>query len=476
VTALWTAARAAAATGGRAQGNWAATGLSIDSRTIAPGEMFVALKDARDGHDFVADALAKGAACALVSRVPDGVPADAPLLVVDDVQAGLEALARAARVRTSARVIGVTGSVGKTSTKEMLRAALAPFGKVHAAERSFNNHWGVPLTLARCPVDADFAVIEIGMNHPGEIVPLAALARPDVAMVTIVAPAHLEAFADGLEGIAREKAAIFTGLGPDGIAVLNGDLPTTPILIDGAGARPVLRFGAGTHDLEARLYDLTVTADETRFNARIAGGVALPVRLSTPGGHFAMNALGALVVAEALGLDLAVAADGLAAWQPPGGRGTRERVVLDAVTGAGFDLIDDAYNANPTSLGAALAVLAAATPAPGGRRVAILGDMLELGPTEGALHAGIADHPAMADLDVVHCAGPRMALLWGALPQARRGQRADTAAALAADLPALVRAGDVVLVKGSLGARLGPLVTALRNMGAAAPEQHGTPN
>lgn len=475
MTVLWTAADAGAATGGQVCSDWAVTGLSIDSRSIAPGEMFVALKDARDGHDFVADALARGAAAAMVSRVPDGVAADAPLLVVDDVQAGLEALARAARVRTRARVIAITGSVGKTSTKDMARAALAPFGQVHAAERSFNNHWGVPLTLARCPADADFAVIEIGMNHPGEIAPLAALARPDLAMVTIVAAAHLEAFADGLDGIAREKGAIFSGLVPGGIALLNADLPTAPILSAAAAhAGRVIRFGAGP-DVDARLADLSVAGDETCFTAWI-DGAAVAARLATPGRHFAMNALAVLAAAHALGLDPARAAAGLAAWTPPGGRGTRERVVLDPATGGGFDLIDDAYNANPTSMAAALEVLATARPAPGGRRVAILGDMLELGETEAALHAGLADHPAMAALDVVHCAGPRMAHLWKALPQARRGLRADTATALGADLAALVHPGDVVLVKGSLGARLGPLVAALRNMGATAPKQDGTPD
>jgi len=203
-------------------------------------------------------------------------------------------------------------------------------------------------------------------------------------------------------------------------------------------------------------------------------GAAVAARLATPGRHFAMNALAVLAAAHALGLDPARAAAGLAAWTPPGGRGTRERVVLDPATGGGFDLIDDAYNANPTSMAAALEVLATARPAPGRRRVAILGDMLELGETEAALHAGLADHPAMAALDVVHCAGPRMAHLWKALPQARRGRQADTASALGADLPALVHPGDVVLVKGSLGARLGPLVAALRNMGAKAPKQDGT--
>ncbi|MDA0187032.1 MAG: UDP-N-acetylmuramoyl-tripeptide--D-alanyl-D-alanine ligase, partial [Proteobacteria bacterium] len=212
MSVLWTSAEAAATTGGQVAGDWAVTGLSIDSRSIAPGEMFVALSAARDGHDFVADALARGAAAALVARVPEGVD-PAKLLIVGDVMDGLRALGAAARARTRAKVIAVTGSVGKTTVKEMLRAALAQQGRIHAAEASFNNHWGVPITLARMPADTDFAVIEIGMNHPGEIAPLSHLARPDIAIVTTVAPAHLEAFGV-IEGIAHEKAAIYEGLVP----------------------------------------------------------------------------------------------------------------------------------------------------------------------------------------------------------------------------------------------------------------------
>ena len=463
MSALWTAAEAAAATGGAVRGDWAATGLSIDTRSLEPGDLFIALTDRRDGHDFVADALAKGAAAALVSRIPDGVSIDAPLLLVPDVQGALEDLGRAARARLKGRVIAVTGSVGKTSTKEMLRAALAPICRVHAAEKSFNNHWGVPLTLARCPADADVAVIEIGMNHPGEIAPLAAIARPDVAMVTIVAPAHLEAFADGLDGIAREKAAIFSGLATGGTAVLNADLPTTPILRAGAaGAARVIGFGL-SEAAEARVTGLQVGSDDTSFTFRFDGR-AIPVRLATPGGHFAANAAGALAAVAAIGGDLQAAAEGLGAWLPPGGRGRRETV--EAPDGA-FALIDDAYNANPASLGAALAVLAAAEPA-GGQRVAILGDMLELGPDEAALHAAVALHPAMAAVDRVHCAGPRMRHLHAALPPARRGIWAETAAELAADPAALARPGDVVLVKGSFGSRVAMVVDALRRLGHGA--------
>jgi UDP-N-acetylmuramoyl-tripeptide--D-alanyl-D-alanine ligase len=476
---LWTSGDAARATGGRVTRDWAATGVSIDTRTLQPGELFVALKDARDGHDFVAQALEKGAAAALVSRVPEGVAPDAPLLVVPDVLKALEALGAFGRARTKARVVGITGSVGKTSTKEMLRAILAGQGRTHAAEASYNNHWGVPLTLARMPADADFAVIEIGMNHPGEIAPLARLAKLDVAMVTTVAPAHLEAF-DSVEGIAHEKASIFEGLVPGGIAVFNADIEWTPLLRAKAvavAARPVgfgVAKGADWQLAEARLCDDTTVVRATR------DGVPVLFKVNSPGRHFVLNALGALAVAEALGADAALAAHDLGRWAPPAGRGMRERIVLDSVEETFFDLIDDAFNANPASMAAALDVLIAATPTDGigrvggGRRIAILGDMLELGPTEGALHAAIAAHPGLAAVQVVHCVGPRMQALHAALPRRQRGEWVATAPELAGRVRTLVDAGDILLVKGSKGSKVSLVVDALRKMGQATSPNEGT--
>ncbi|MDF2140207.1 UDP-N-acetylmuramoyl-tripeptide--D-alanyl-D-alanine ligase [Paenirhodobacter sp. CAU 1674] len=475
---LWTSADAAAATRGRATRPFAVTGISIDTRSIRPGDLFVALKDVRDGHDFVADALKKGASAALVSRIPEGCSEADPLLIVPDVLAALEDLGRAGRARTRARVIAVTGSVGKTSTKEMLRAVLSAQGKVHAAEASFNNHWGVPITLARMPADADFAVVEIGMNHPGEIAPLARMARPHAAMITTVAPAHLEAFAD-LAGIAREKGAIFEGLEPGGVAVIPTGLSVTPILrAAAAGAARVLTFGPEPGS-DYRLTAARIAGDATIVQAE-HGGQPLLFKVMTPGKHFANNALGVLALAEAVGADPAVVACDMGLWEPPAGRGARERIYLDIVDeGQSFDLFDDAFNANPASMDAALDVLAAASPRDGvgrvkhGRRVAILGDMLELGPDEIALHAAIADHPAMAAVDTVHLAGPRMHALWEVLPRAKRGEWFDTARALAERAPHLVDAGDVVLVKGSKGSKVSLVVDALKKLGQpGAAEAH----
>ena len=470
MTALWTSADLVAATGGRAPGDWSVTGVSIDSRTVAPGDLFVALTDARDGHDFVADALAKGAAAALVSRLPDGVD-PAHLLIVDDVLAALTRIAAAARARMTGKVIAVTGSVGKTTVKEMLRTVLSPQGRTHAAEASYNNHWGVPLTLARMPADTEFAVIEIGMNAPGEIAPLSRLAAPDLAMVTTVAAAHLEAFG-ALEGIAHEKASIFDGLKPGGLALAHADIDTAPILFDKAramGAR-LIRFGEAD-GVEAQLTDLRLAQDATVVKARIGGSDRL-FKIGAPGRHLAVNALIAMTVVDALGLDLAQAGMALAGWEPVGGRGTRHRIAIDPGSAAAIDLIDDAFNANPASVAAALDVLAASVPEGQGRRIAVLGDMLELGPDAPTLHAALADHPAMDSIDLVHTVGPLMEHLHAALPGPRRGQHRETATEMVTALPRSLRPGDVVLVKGSKGIKVSLVVDALRKLGQAAPE-HG---
>ena len=470
MTPLWTSADAVAATGGQSTTDWAALGVSIDTRTIAAGELFVALTDVRDGHDFVAQALQKGAAAALVTHRPKDVDADAPLLIVENVLHALEALGRAARARTKARVAAITGSVGKTSPKEMLRAVLQMQGKCHAAEASYNNHWGVPLTLARMPADTDFAVIEIGMSNPGEISPLSKMARPHVAMVTTVAAAHLASF-DSLAGIAQEKACIMDGLEAGGVAVLNGDIATSPILQDHAvklGAQQVL-FGSSAPDWTVE--DVRIAGDVTVIKAMGAGNTYL-FKLSVPGRHFAMNAVGVLAVADALGADPVAASLDIAAWVPPAGRGTREIIVTDmANDGESLELLDDAFNANPTSLIASLEVLAASTPTDGvgrivkGRRVAILGDMLELGKDEIGMHSEFAANPHLQSLDLIHCAGPLMRHLWDALPEEKQGQWAATAAELVPHVTRLVDAGDVVLVKGSKGSKVSLVVDAIRKLG-----------
>jgi len=450
------------ATGGESTADWQASGVSIDTRELAPGDLFVALKDQRDGHDFVARAFEKGAAAALVSRVPDGVPPDAPLLLVPDVPVALESLGTVARMRTGASVVGVTGSVGKTGTKDMLRTALAPQGRVHAAVRSFNNHLGVPLTLARMPADVDFAIIEIGMNHPGEIAPLSRLVQPDVAIITAVAAVHTGAFGN-IDAIAREKASILDGLRPGGSAVLNGDIETAAILRETLGGRPALWFGEGAHDI--RLLSARITPAGTAIEAALKGRT-LRFRLGAQGRHLAMNALAVLGTVAQLGADVAPAVPPLARWIAPPGRGRRHRVVLSDMPGDAIELIDESYNANPTSMAAAFSVLGASAPGrPGGSRVAFLGDMLELGPDERGSHAGLAEVPEMEAIDTVHTAGPRMAALHDVLPDCRRGCHFQDAAAMAAAVKRVLDSGDVAMVKGSLGSRVGQVVTAIRRLG-----------
>ncbi|WP_281972763.1 UDP-N-acetylmuramoyl-tripeptide--D-alanyl-D-alanine ligase [Ruegeria faecimaris] len=455
---LWTAAEAAAATGGRATADWQINGVSIDTRTLQSGDLFVALKAARDGHDFVAQALEKGAGAALVSQIPEGVSPDAPLLIVEDVQTGLEALGQAARARTEARVVGVTGSVGKTSTKEMLVNILEMHGKTHASVASYNNHWGVPLTLARMPRDTEFAVVEIGMNHPGEIAPLARQARPHVALVTTVAAVHLEAF-ESVAGIAKEKAAIFEGLVPGGAAIVNADIEHADILrqyADEAGAG-IVDFGRAASDYV--LTDVVQKPDSVHATARV-DGKAISFDVQSAGTHFAMNALGALATCIELGVDLNEAIAGLGNWLPVKGRGVREQISLP--DGGQVELLDDSYNANPTSMEAALEVLAASQ---GRRRIAFLGDMKELGAQEIPMHAAMANVAAMTQMDQVHCIGPLMKALYDALPAEKRGLWFETSVEMAERLPELICAGDTVLAKGSLSMALARIVDGLREMG-----------
>ncbi|MFC3227889.1 UDP-N-acetylmuramoylalanyl-D-glutamyl-2,6-diaminopimelate--D-alanyl-D-alanine ligase [Marinibaculum pumilum] len=472
---LWTAAEAeaalrAAGLEGRAVGDWSVRGISIDSRSLEPGELFVALRGeerdggARDGHDFAAAALERGAAALLVGRLPEGLPADTPRLEVADTLDGLRALARAARARTRALVIGVTGSVGKTSTKEILRAALSPSGSTHASIKSFNNHWGVPLSLSRMPADRHFAVFEMGMNHPGEITPLTRMVRPHIAIVTTVEAVHLEFF-DDVAGIARAKAEIFEGLEPGGTAVINADNEWCSLLraaAEKAGAARIVTFGRA-EDADARLLKVSVQPDCTVVVAQIRGR-AVTYKVGASGQPWAMNSLAALAAVDAAGADLGRAALALAEIAAPTGRGARHQLAL---ADGELVLIDDAYNASPASIRAALEVLGAQEVGPRGRRIAVLGDMRELGPAGPELHAGLADAVVEAGIDMVFTAGPLMRHLFDALPATVQGRHAADSAALAPHLLPLLRAGDVVTVKGSLGSRMGPIVEQIQ---ALAPE------
>jgi len=447
------------------------SGLSIDSRTIAGGEAFFAIRgDARDGHDFVAAALAAGAGAAVVAEDRcDLMPDRAPLLVVPDVLAGLADLARASRQRATARIIAVTGSVGKTGTKEALRLVLASCGATHASVASYNNHWGVPLSVARMPANTQFAVFEIGMNHAGEITPLTRLVRPHVAIVTAIEPVHLEYFGS-LEAIADAKAEIFLGLEPGGVAVLNRDNGQYERLrraAENMGAR-IVSFGEHP-DTDAQLLKMSLQAESSAVHARILG-VEVTYKVGAPGRHVVLNSLAVLAAASLVGADLAVAALGLAGLEPPTGRG--QRIPLILAGGGSALLIDESYNANPASMRAALALLGQASIGPHGRRIAVLGDMLELGATAAELHRGLTEPVLAHDVDLVFCAGPMMKALWDALPSERRGGYAETAAALEPQVVVGIADGDAVMVKGSLGSRMGPIVKALtRRYGRRAPEQ-----
>jgi UDP-N-acetylmuramoyl-tripeptide--D-alanyl-D-alanine ligase len=459
---LWTSAAMTAAMRAQVSGALpeAITGLSIDSRTIAPGEAYFAIKgDVHDGHAFVTAALKAGAALAVVEAAQrDKFAPDAPLLVVDDVLAGLVDLAHAARARLAAQVIAVTGSVGKTSTKEALRRVLGAQGETHASAASFNNHWGVPLSLARCPASVRFAIFEIGMNHAGEIDALVRMVRPHVAIITTVEPVHLEFFA-GIEAIADAKAEIFLGVEPGGAVVLNRDNSQFARLQRGAkklGISRIVSFGAHKKS-DARLLDVSLHAACSAVHAEILGH-EVTYKLGMPGRHMAMNSLAVLAASSLAGADLALAALSLSQIEPAAGRGVRR--TLEVASGKAT-LIDESYNANPASMAAALNVLGQAVVGPKGRRIAVLGDMLELGPTSAELHRGLNEAIKANHIDLVYCCGPLMRNLWDALSTGKRGGYADSAASLEAQAVGAIRAGDAIMIKGSLGSKMKTIVQAL---------------
>ena len=458
--ALWTAAEVLAATGGQANAPaWQATGVSIDTRTLVTGDLFVALRGPNfDGADYAGRALAQGAAAALVERVPYGLANEANLVVVADTLIGLRALAHAARERAGARVIAVTGSVGKTGVKEALRHVLMEQGSTSASEGNLNNHWGLPLSLARLPRTAAYAVLEMGMNHAGEIEPLSELARPHVAVITAIAPAHCGHF-PSLAAIADAKAEIFAGVAAAGVAVLNRDTPFYDRVAAAARDRQldVLSFGRDA-SADVRLVSASADALGSTIKAAVAGR-EVAYRINLAGSHWIDNSLCVLAAVKAAGADVSAAAHALASVAAVTGRGGR--VVVDQPAGR-LIVIDDSYNASPASMAAAFDVLGRTAPDSGGRRIAVLGDMLELGADSPRLHAALAGPLLENHADLVFACGSAMEHLVAALPLGRCGAHAADSAALAPLVCAAVKPGDVVLVKGSAGSRMDAVVKALR--------------
>ena len=456
MSALWTSAEAEAATLGHASRAFEATGISIDTRTLKPGDLFVALKgDARDGHEFVPAALKARASAALVSRKQPGLDSDASLLTVANTLRGLEDLARASRARTHAKIAGVTGSAGKTTTKEMLRLALGANGATHASAASYNNHWGVPLSLASMPREAQFGVFEIGMNHFGEVRALVGFVKPHVALITTIAPAHIEFFGT-CDAIADAKSEIFEGIVPGGAALIPADSPYVERLkarARQAGVSRILSFGKAD-GADARILSMDESGDGMKVEAEIAGR-SVHFRLGANGAHLASNAVGALLTVAMLDADVLNAAAALSEFAALKGRGAR-------FNAGGIEVIDESYNANPASMAAALAVLGSAQPVKGARRIAVLGDMLEMGPDAASHHAGLAKDIESTRVDLVFANGANMRALYDALPASRRGAHSSTSAELAPQLMAALHEGDVVLVKGSLGSKMSVIIDALK--------------
>ena len=460
--ALWTSAEIAAAVNGVAQAPFSAPGVSIDSRTVAEGDLFIALQGPTfDGHDYIKGALAAGAAGIVAHRMPAGISANAPIVLVSDTLVALQALGAAARNRSSAKFIAVTGSVGKTSTKEALKTVLSVQARTFASEGNLNNHWGAPLSLARMPRDTEIGIFELGMNHADEIRPLAKMVRPHAAIITIVEAVHIEFFAS-VAAIADAKAEILEGLVPGGTAILprdNEHFARMAARAKALGVAHIIGFGAHAAS-DVRLIDCQTMPSGNQVTADVFGA-RIEFATGLAGRHQATNALSVLAAVQAIGADVARAARDLAGAKALKGRGHREEIHLAK---GSFTLIDESYNASPAAMRAAFTVLAGLPIAPGGRRIVILGDMRELGQEGPALHLGLKDDLIAAGIDRAFLVGPLMAELFALLPAAMRADHTADSVAMVAPATADIRAGDIVLVKGSLGTRMAPIVEAIRDM------------
>ena len=446
---LWTSDDIAKATGGKASGAWSVGGVSIDSRSVKAGDLFVPLKDARDGHEFIPMAFENGAGGALSERDIDG-----NIIAVSDSLEALRALGQAGIKRSDALRIAVTGSVGKTSVKDALAEMFSTFGNTHKSLKSYNNHWGVPLTMARMPKESAFGVFELGMNHAGELSDLSKLLRPNVAIITNVAGAHLAHF-ESVEAIAEAKAEIIEGVANDGTIILNADNPYFEQLKSHVGERRLITFGRDD------ACDVTIVTSQTHehgSNTRLRiEAQQIDVTLLVPGEHWIANGAACMAVAYAAGIDLRKAAMALRRVRAKAGRGELSAITLGKKS---LSLLDESYNANPASMRAAINVLSLKP----GRKIAVLGDMFELGKDELELHAGLSDALAAADVSRIITVGECMRALRGALPRPMRAAwAADWEGALAA-LKDEIEDGDVVLVKASNGVGLGKLVAALKNL------------
>lgn len=466
---IWTALDAVKATGGQCHNDWSATGLSIDTRTLKPGDLFIALQgDLADGHDYVPDAAKKGAVAAMVSNADlidmSVLPSNFSLLVVEDTLTALENLGKASRERSAAHVVGVTGSVGKTGTKEMLATVFDVHGQTHAAKASYNNHIGVPLTLASMHSGTDYGVFEIGMNHAGEITPLTKMVQPDIAIITTIAEVHIENF-ENIQGIADAKAEIFQGVKEGGQVILNQDNEWFDYLSAKAQALglKVYSFGAAG-SADGRLVECLVASNGNRITANILGeDVSFSTQIS--GQHIAMNALSVLLAVKLSNGDIQKAAKALEKTQAITGRGKREYLNLGDPENP-VTLIDESYNASPASMQAAFKVLALIDPGRGGRRIAILGDMLELGNKAPDYHKQLALPLEAANVQLVYTCGQHMKALHDNLPANTSGEHRNTSKELAQIVPDVLTPGDVVMVKGSLGSQMGIVVEALRALPA----------